>query len=334
VDFSKALQKDTTIILFAGPDVRSAASSPFGQWLLRTIRLPLDFRDPPHTPLPLRKDLWPYLQDQVVFASPLILEGDERLAGEQESDYAAAVLVRREQASIYLVPLRALSGARAEAQRFLELVLTQDYPPYLDALNIGNEGEARREVESLRSRIADLDEVLEAARRVKRILYYTKVPLQAEVVRFLSGELAIPARLVEGVHEDFELIHSESAERWCIGEVKSRETGNVTRGHLASLAMHRTDAGLDDDYPALLVVNTFAHATNLAQRDAERVHVDVTRRAAEDHVVIVRTLDLVRIKNAILRMDSAPREALLGAIQSGGGWFEMSESGAFGLRTR
>lgn len=68
------------------------------------------------------------------------------------------------------------------------------YPTYLDESFADDEEELTARKVDLETEQRQIKERLEEARRVKRILYYTGIDLEAEVVRFLDVELGIPAR--------------------------------------------------------------------------------------------------------------------------------------------
>jgi hypothetical protein len=195
----------------------------------------------------------------------------------------------------------------------------EDYPAYLDSLDVGEERSARKRIEELRSELETLTRALDESRRSKRMLFVNGPELSAEVVRFLTDELHLETHSGKDDIGDFHL--ADESGDWCIGDVRGSDSGNVTKEHLARLMIRRTQAGRGDDSPALLVVNTFAAGQTLPERDVA-VPPDVARRAAEDHIVVTRTIDLVRLEQRAGNGFPAA-ESLVEALRTGGGWFEV-----------
>jgi hypothetical protein len=341
VDINKALDRGTTLVVFIGPAGQSGSSSPLGSWLLSDLLTPLGLSLGWGGPMDLtceRADMRAFFDDQVAHA---ILNGAlpdsvaplARTRPGTPDSPVASIRIQRAKCAVFLVPLRSAAGSEEEALRFIRLTPAEDeYPEYLDALDLGGEEDARTELQELQQRQGELEAQLLTARRAKGILHLRDMALQQEVVRFFAEELSVPAELVAGNREDFVLL-DESGEDWCVGEVKGRESANVTKGDVNAITNHRSDRELSDDFPALLVMNTFSRRESLADRD-EPLHPDVMRRAAEDHVVVVRTLDLVRVKQALSADNRRPLEDLLTAVGTGGGWFEVNNAGDFGLRRK
>jgi hypothetical protein len=117
----------------------------------------------------------------------------------------------------------------------------EQYPTYLDALEVGDERSIRRRIDDLQAELQTLATALEDARRGKRILYLTGSDLEREVVRFLQDELGLNAR-VSNEGAGFWLA-AATGEDWGIGAVHSSEAGNVAKEHLADLMIRRLRAG-------------------------------------------------------------------------------------------
>jgi hypothetical protein len=186
--------------------------------------------------------------------------------------------------------------------------------------SFSNEPALRDELTKIDSRQAEIEAELDRVRALKQILYLKDKPLETEVVRFLSEELSIPARHAGGTDEDFWLVDSDDGD-WAIGEVKASASGSVDRQQIGKLDGHRKEAGRPDDFPALLVANTVHKRQTIEGRD-EPIAPDIVKRATTDHVLVVRTLDLFRLKQLEVRGHRAT-DRLVEAIRGGGGWFEV-----------
>jgi hypothetical protein len=98
----------------------------------------------------------------------------------------------------------------------------------------------------------------------------------------------------------------------------------VTKQQIAELLVRRARAGKDEGAPALLVANTFDQAKSLEERD-QAVPADVAKRAVEDHVLVMRTIDLFRLQQrAATGLPTA--EPVTEALRGSGGWLEVDPS--------
>ncbi len=218
-----------------------------------------------------------------------------------------------------------------EALRFVRALLADDgegYPDYLNEIEIGDEASLREERARLPDRLAELDAALHEIEEAKSIMWRSGVPLEAAVVEFLTKHLGIDATQIGGADEDFRLLGSGDPERdyWAIGEVKGH-VKNVTRTDVMRAAAHRSDSDDDASVPVFLVVNTFASTEDVAKRDRP-VEPNVIKIASEANVLVVRTLDLMRLH--LVGDAEARSSAITGlrdAISSGdGGWVEADDA--------
>jgi len=72
------------------------------------------------------------------------------------------------------------------------------------------------------------------------------------------------------------------------------------------------------------VVAVAALALLLEERD-QAVPAEVAKRAAEDHILVVRTLDLVRLRQKESTGFAGIPE-FMEKVQNGGGWYEVNAS--------
>jgi hypothetical protein len=197
----------------------------------------------------------------------------------------------------------------------------EEYPAYLDEMEIGDERRVRLRMEELQTELRHLEKTLEESRRSKRVLHVQGEDLAREVTRFLSEDLGVGAR-EDGRMGGFRL--ADDGVDWCFGGVIASDDGNVTKGNLARAVLAREEAGLAEDAPAMVVANTFREGRTMVERD-QPMPAEVVQRAAEDHVVLVRTLDLLRLGQRAANGFPAA-EQLSEALRGGGGWFEVDAS--------
>jgi hypothetical protein len=186
-------------------------------------------------------------------------------------------------------------------------------------------------ITELEAEIGRLKDGIEEGRKAKQILFLSGGALRDELTRFFTLGLEMPTGASETSKEGFWIIAEAVGEEWCYGEARDSANGNVTREMLARVMLNRGDAGKGDDFPALLVVNTYYEKQDLAQRD-QPIPPDVCKRAAEDHILVVRALDLVRIRQKE-QSGFAGKSDFLEALRMGGGWFEMNPTLVSAVRT-
>lgn len=187
-----------------------------------------------------------------------------------------------------------------------------------------DEQEILSRITELEGEIEQLKTTLEDTRKMKQILFLGEGALRDEVVRFLVSRLGIQADVSDQNKDCFWLGPDTPNSEWGFGVVRDSATGNVTREMVARVMIDRHDAGKPDYFPALLVVNTFHEVEDLEGRD-QRVPEDVCRRAYEDHIMIVRVLDLVRLRSKE-QSGFAGIKDFQDAVHAGGGWFEVNSS--------
>lgn len=196
-----------------------------------------------------------------------------------------------------------------------------DIPERTDALD-PEEQQILARIADLENEISQLRVSLEETRKMKQILFLTGPAFRDEAVRFLVTRLGVQARVSDESKDGFWLGVDTPGEEWGFGEVRESSDGNVTREMVARVMIDRHDGAKADDFPALLIVNTFCGTEGVEERDLP-VPADVTKRAHEDHIMVVRVLDLVRLRQKE-QSGFAGIKDFQEAIRLGGGWFEVN----------
>ena len=107
--------------------------------------------------------------------------------------------------------------------------------------------------------------------------------------------------------------------------------GNVTPSDLAHVVSHRKQAGKDDDFPALFIANTFANTEKVEKRQIEP---NVRQRAKADNVLVMRTLDLARFYDGMVKgLAGFTLDDFWALLRSGGGWLQVDDEDATRLQT-
>jgi len=333
LELNRALEDGARLVLTIGPGIAATQNAKFVTWLMGK----LGFATAPREGLEIRSEvpeLRAYFSGQLCHATI----GDH--PGPGDVPRAGEVLGTAVNADGSLVGTAASRWMHGETEVIalphwmpgptgaLETVLAAvqaippraEYPMYLDDFVLGNEAELREELMSVNARATEITDQLGVLRRSKGILYMTGIELEQEAARLLT-ELGIPTRHVRGNREDLQLVDAGSDEVWGIGEVKAAEKRTIERTELSKVDLHRKEAGHPSDFPALLVASTYRARQSIAARD-EPMPPNIVRRAAEDHILIVRALDLIRLKQIALSGTEAASE-LADAVRERGGWFEV-----------
>jgi hypothetical protein len=205
------------------------------------------------------------------------------------------------------------------------MAMTEEYPAYLDEMEVGDERSLRARIDALTAELGVLSRALEDARRGKRILLIDGDDLTNEVVRFLHEDLAVDVTRKgrPGAGEELWLSDPDGPASALV-LVGSSEDGNVTKHDVATAMLRRAQLGKDESTPLLMVVNTFRSSQHLLERDTP-VPAEVVKRAAEDRILVARTIDLVRLGQRAANGFPAAAQ-LRDGLAAGGGWFEVDPS--------
>lgn len=121
--------------------------------------------------------------------------------------------------------------------------------------------------------------------------------------------------------EDIKIVNDEN-EPIVFCEVKGTNAG-VKREFVNQADSHRERANLPPDFPALLIINThIKHSHSLDDKDKE-VPIDQTKHANKINVLILRTLDLLRLLK-LFRDGSITKKEVLDLISNNSGWLKVS----------
>jgi hypothetical protein len=173
--------------------------------------------------------------------------------------------------------------------------------------------------------LARVGQALEVYSQMKSILYLTGDHLANEMPTWFVANLRIKCRREEQYIEDFWLRDLEDGADVAIGEVKAVKK-NVTRKHIAAIVYHREAREKDESFPSLLIVNTFAEAQTVEEKDREGIGPREVAWAAKNNVLVLRTLDLVRLADLMDQGRLTP-ESLLRMFLSGPGWLRVDKNG-------
>lgn len=115
-------------------------------------------------------------------------------------------------------------------------------------------------------------------------------------------------------------IRNPNGEIRAVIEIKGVK-GSFKREHVNQVDSHRERLGVGPDTPGILLMNTYKDVNSLKNKD-ERPHPDIVRKAADDGVLLVRTLDLLRLAD-LVEKGLISGQQVLDWILSAAGWLKV-----------
>ena len=194
-------------------------------------------------------------------------------------------------------------------------------PNWIDSYRFPNETISASKREKLEKEIEAVEHSLDGYLRLKEILWFRNNELVNSVMRFFN-EMGLKTKKDEIFEEDFWII--EQNKETVIVEVKGLDK-NLKRLHITQLDEHKMAREKPDEFPALLVVNSFNKATSLKEKDID-ISTNEIKKAVRTNALILRTLDLCNAYSLIERKELSP-EMLLKLIKSETGWLNITTSG-------
>ena len=206
--------------------------------------------------------------------------------------------------------------------KFEPVVRAQGLSPIVASFEFSLEKKLRQDLSDVEQQKRQLSERLTQYDERKLILRLKGDALADELCKWFEEHLGIRTERVEEYKEDFWIL-GDAEERVAICEAKGLEA-NVKRQHITQAELHRDERELPDDFPTLLMVNSFAGAETVEEKDRQRVSPQECASATRKHVLIIRTLDLVRLLDQTERgliTSNKVRELLL----TESGWLKVTD---------
>lgn len=168
----------------------------------------------------------------------------------------------------------------------------------------------------------DIESRIGELTRLKGVLCWRGDVLAEKVIEILA-ELGVPVEVDEKCIEDGRLVRTDG-ELYGVIEIKG-VNGSIKRAMIAQVDGHRERQGLPPTAPGILIVNTRANAELLEGKE-EDIHPDIVTKAVSDNVLLVRTIDLLRIYAHVMSGKLA-RQELHHHLDTSSGWLKATPSG-------
>lgn len=263
--------------------------------------------------------------DAFVSGSPFSPDID--VIAKDPDDKAIAIAVKQGKGILFFIPGSPMSyrhdffGVLADS--CMNYIRSRFYtvPPYIRDFIFTEERPLSDERTTLSEKLDHLDDKLAEFEKRKDILGLEDEALHKRIPEWLRTYLRLAIEDLHGANKEDFYILNDKEERVAIGEVKGCRQ-NVKREHITKLRLHREIAELPDDFPSILIVNSFTGATELRQKE-QRVSPTECLKAVQDHVLIIRTLDLLRV----LDLPPDKVEEFKKLIFSEVGWLKVTADG-------
>ncbi|MCJ7790814.1 MAG: hypothetical protein MUP49_00110 [Dehalococcoidia bacterium] len=233
---------------------------------------------------------------------------------------------------VYILPVNPVAIEQGPLYTTLSECLVNDistrlFPqtaPITEAFQFKVEKQFRQKKQKVITILEQVNETIAKHQEPKDILFLRDDPLADRIPLWLTDYFEIRTKRQEDYVEDFWILDDKGKEV-AICEVKGLSK-NVKREYITALVQHREQRDLADDFPSILFVNTFADSESVEEKDGQRVVKLECQKAVKNHVLIVRTLDLVRMLDLVWqkKLDiNNIRELLLSET----GWLRVTEQG-------
>jgi hypothetical protein len=99
----------------------------------------------------------------------------------------------------------------------------------------------------------------------------------------------------------------------------------VKRDDLYKLDTHREERNKPDNFPTLLIVNTFNKAESLRDKDRP-IDTDEIKRAIDHKLLILRTIDLIWLYN-LIQNNKIEVCSVINFFKNNVGWMKVTDEG-------
>jgi len=200
--------------------------------------------------------------------------------------------------------------------------LIREVPEWVDKFVFEEEASLSEEKSQAIARIEKINERLETYRKFKKALIQGNEHLVDTVSTILSDGFEFTVNSVDDFKEDLKILDDHGGP-FVLCEVKGINRG-VKREYVNQVDSHRERGGFPSSFPAVLIANThIKNARNLGEKDMDVPEEQVVH-ARKNNVLILRTLDLLRLLRLKIE-NRITKETVLELLSGPGGWLKVSD---------
>jgi hypothetical protein len=202
--------------------------------------------------------------------------------------------------------------------------VSREMPEWTAEFVFGKEAVLRMQTADLHKQVAKTEGQIDDYVSFKGTLCYQSDPLVEIVRKMLDHFYGVALTIDDKCIEDASLQDNQGATQ-AVVEIKGVK-GNFTRANVNQVDSHRERLNLPSTIPGILIMNTLMGVDSLQEKD-QAPHPDIIQKAAADHVLLIRTLDLLRYADGI-EQGKLTKEAFRNTILTESGWLKVEGESA------
>ncbi len=200
----------------------------------------------------------------------------------------------------------------------------QDIPGWVDQFVFTEETDLKNQRNDLESKILTIDRHIERTRNYKAILVLAGDELVTKVTNVFENGFGLSVDPVDEFKEDLKLLDNDG-KPFCLCEVKGTNKG-VKREHINQTDSHRERSGFNNDFPAILIINTHIRNSRTIREKDQDVAEEQINHAKKMGVLIMRTLDLLGLLH-LLYDKKIDLDEIINIITKNHGWLKVNQDG-------
>jgi hypothetical protein len=193
-----------------------------------------------------------------------------------------------------------------------------DIPDWVDEFRFRSEEDLYLEINSLLEQVNRLESQVRSWKDYKGILTTTGSQLRNRIVAILESVFDFHVEVV--ADRKSAMVTDDNHRPILIFQSISTEN-DIERDFIDQIHAQRESQGLPKSLRAILFVNSDMASSDIRSRTEKGVAEEVVRYAAEQNVLIVRTIDLLFLMRQLER-DSERKKKLMQVFLSPGGWLK------------
>jgi len=199
--------------------------------------------------------------------------------------------------------------------------LSEEIPAWADEYRFEEEKRFLEEKKDLLKHMDKIDENLLRFKGYKKVICFSDELLRENVSKLFSEGMGFKINNKDELKEDFKII-DEKSEPLVLVEVKGTNKG-VKREHVNQADSHRERAGLGENFPSSLVINTHIKASNSIQDKYQEIAKEQIVHAAKMNILVMRTIDLLNMLY-LKEKKIVTTENFLNILKKENGWLKVS----------
>ena len=202
--------------------------------------------------------------------------------------------------------------------------LQQDVPEWVQEFRLPPEDELLQTEAVLSQQLQEIQTKKDTLKGYKRCLCYDGELLVDSVSEVLR---AIGFRLSEKEDENIEdkVILDDESQDLVLLEIKGMND-NAKSTHVYQADSHRGRREKPDDFPSVLIVNTFIRSSNTLLDKLRDIEAEQAKLASKKRVLVMRTIDLLNLL-ALNQKGELDKEKILQIFKNEAGWLKVREDG-------